>query len=576
MLKGQLRGRIGSDHSGEQLEGVREAAAGAVRAVAVGDPRLPGTSGSAAALEQLCQSVSAGKAPDLAGLAGEHALAVVTPAAAWLVADRLGTCPLYYARPEGGGIAFDTSASRLAGSPGVDARLDPQALYDYLYFHMIPGPRTVYRGVRRLLPGTCLHWGSDGERLESYWQPVYRPEPGDRGRLAARFRDAVFTAVDRAGEGGSVGAFLSGGTDSSTVVGALARGGAAATRAYSIGFDVPGYDETGYARLVARHFGVTHRAHYLTPAEVAAAVPGVAAWLDQPFGNASIVPAQQCAVLAAEDGVQRLLGGDGGDELFGGNARYAKQQVFELYGRLPGGLRRGITPLAERLPAVGPARKLRSYVAQAEVPLPDRLESYNLLERIGPEQVLAPDLLAATDPERPRALLREAYAGAAASDYVNRLLALDLRFTLADNDLVKVRQAVAMQGLGAAFPFLDEDVVALSLALPVDWKVRRDALRPFFKEALRDFLPPEVLSKRKHGFGLPFGIWLAETDALHRLARDSLQRLEQRGILRAGFAGQLMERELSRHPGYYGAFVWVLMMLGRWLDAHEVPDQAFV
>lgn len=573
-MQGQMRGRVSADGTLEALEGQAEAASGAVRAAAAGSPRLPGAGASEAALERLCRFAATGVALELAGLAGEHALAIATPEGLWLLTDRLGTRPLYYARPQGGGIAFDTSASRLAGTAGVDANLDPQALYDYLYFHMIPGPRTIYRGVQRLLPGTCLHWTRQGERLETYWRPEYAPQPGDREERGAHFRDAVFAAVDRAREAGPVGAFLSGGTDSSTIVGALARGGAAATRAYSIGFDVPGYDETDYARIAAGHFGVTHRAHYLTPDEVAAAVPEVAAWLDQPFGNASIVPARQCALMAAEDGVAHLLGGDGGDELYGGNARYAKQQVFELYGRLPQGLRARLGPLAERLPAAGPARKLRSYVAQAEVPLPDRLETYNLLERIGPATVLGPSLLDAVDAEAPRRLLRGAYTEAAADDVVNRLLALDLRFTLADNDLVKVRQAVAMQGLTASFPFLDEDVVSLSLALPADWKVRRDALRPFFKEALAGFLPQEILTKRKHGFGLPFGIWLAETDALNRLAVDALHRLEERGILRAGFAAELMGGELNRHPGYYGAFVWVLMMLGHWLDAHGVPDDA--
>ena len=565
---GDRPGRLDGRHTGTS-------GSGGVRAACAGSPRLHDATG-AAALERLCSAVEAGSEPALGDLGGEHALAIVSGHAAWLATDRLGTHPLYYARPAEGGIAFDTSAARLARTPGVDGRIEPQALYDYLHFHVIPAPGTLYRGVRRLLPGTCLRAAPDGAHELRYWQPEYRPHGMDRREAARRFRDAVFAAVERACGDGGAGAFLSGGTDSSTIVGAMARLAGSAAPAYSIGFDVPGYDETEYARIAAKHFGVRHRVHYLTPGEVAEAIPAVAGELDQPFGNASIVPARQCAVLAAEDGVERLLGGDGGDELFGGNTRYAKQRLFELYGRLPHALRRGVDPLADRLPARGPLRKLRSYVGQARTPLPDRLESYNLLERLGPAEVLAPGLIDAVDPERPRERMRRAYAEVAAGDYVNRLLGLDLRFTLADNDLVKVRQAAAMAGLGATFPFLDDDVVALSLELPVDWKVRRNALRPFFKEALSEFLPREVIDKRKHGFGLPFGAWLAETEALNSVAREALLGLEQRRILRPGFARRLLDTELARHPGYYGAFVWVLMILGQWLDAHGFPREPVV
>ena len=575
-MGGYLRGRVrlGTEASPELLEAEIEqgGTSRGTRAACAGEPRRAGAVGTEV-LGRLCDEVETGGEPDLAEVGGEHALAVLSGPFLWLATDRLGTRPLYYAFLNGGGIAFDSDASRLAGAPGVDGGLEPQALYDYFHFHMIPGPETLYRGVHRLPPGTCLRAGNGEERLTRYWQPQYRPRRADPGGMQERFRDAVFAAVERSCAEGSVGAFLSGGTDSSTIVGAMSLLCGGRTPAYSIGFDVPGYDETDYAREVARYFGIPHRVHYLSPSEVGEAVPQVAAWLDQPFGNASIVPAHQCARLAAEDGVQRLLGGDGGDELFGGNTRYAKQQVFESFSGLPAPVKGSIEPVTARLPAIGPLRKVRSYVAQARVPLPDRLESYNLLENLGPGQVLAGGMLEAVDIGHPRKLMRNAYAEAAARDYVNRLLALDLRFTLADNDLIKVRQASGMAGLSATFPFLDDEVVALSLELPVGWKVRRNALRPFFKEALRDFLPRTVLNKSKQGFGLPFGVWLAETDSLNRLAREALDGLVQRRILREGFAQQLLKRELPRHPGYYGTFVWVLMMLGQWLDAHDVPRQ---
>ncbi len=235
-------------------------------------------------------------------------------------------------------MVFGTRADQVAAQPGVDGGLHPQALYDYLYFHVVPGPETIYSGVRRLQPGECLHWQAGQARIEPYWVMEYQEEglEGSPAEWRGRFLDLVREGVHRRADGGvKVGAFLSGGTDSSTVTGMLSQLGEGPARTYSIGFDAPGYDEMEYARLVARHFNTDHHEYYVTAEDVVAAVPQIAAHFDQPFANASAVPAYYCARMAKEDGVQRLLAGDGGDELFGGNERYAKQKIFDWYNHVP-------------------------------------------------------------------------------------------------------------------------------------------------------------------------------------------------------------------------------------------------
>ncbi len=219
--------------------------------------------------------------------------------------------------------------------------------------------------------------------------------------LTPEFRSALRQGVG-AFAGGACGTFLSGGTDSSTVSGILGEVTGAPARTYSIGFEAAGYDEMAYARIAARHFRTDHHEYYVTPADVVEAIPIVAAAYGQPFGNASAIPTYFCAKLAREDGVTRMLGGDGGDELFGGNSRYARQYQFSLYSRLPQAIRaRGIEPLLlglpgiERIPVL---RKARSYVAQARLPMPERYESYNLLERLGAANLLEADFLAGIDP----------------------------------------------------------------------------------------------------------------------------------------------------------------------------------
>ncbi|WP_440997120.1 asparagine synthetase B family protein [Arhodomonas sp. SL1] len=505
----------------------------------------------------------------LAAIDGEFALiAVARDARRGLVAiDRLGREPVYYAHVAEG-VLVSTSLAWLAAQPGVDAGLDQQALYHYLYGHAIPAPLTVYRGVRRLRPGEALILDRGDERLWHYWWPVFHESlRHDRDEAAARFRSLLADGVARCLDGAAVGAFLSGGTDSSTVVGMLARVGGAPVQTFSIGFNAAGYDESHYARIAARHFGTKHHEYFVTPEDVAAAVPILAAGFDQPFGNASVVPAYYCARRAAEEGVTRLLGGDGGDELFGGNARYAKQWLFSLYGRLPAAARDGlIEPVAARLPTVGPARKLRRYVDQAKLPLAERTEGHNLLRRLGPAAVLVPEFVAAVDTAGPLRLIDEAMGAEGVGSDVNRLLARDMRFTLADDDLPKVRGACALAGLEARFPLLDDDLLRFALGLPPQWKVRGTRLRPFFKVALRDLLPTEIIAKRKHGFGLPFGVWLAGSPALHELAADSLSTLAARGIVRPAFISELLDRHLPAHPAYYGTLVWVLMILEQWFE----------
>jgi asparagine synthase (glutamine-hydrolysing) len=221
------------------------------------------------------------------------------------------------------------------------------------------------------------------------------------------FRRLLAEAVARQLDGSRPAAFLSGGTDSSTVAGLIGEVSGRPAATYSIGFDAKGYDEMAYARIAAQRFGCEHHEYYVTPDDLVQGIPALAAHHDQPFGNSSALPAYICALRAREDGVTRLLAGDGGDELFGGNTRYAKQRVFDWYQLVPAGLRSGLLePLSsdggalDRLPLL---RKGASYVRQARVPMPDRLQTYNLLQRLGQTDVLTPCLSGARGPRRPGA-----------------------------------------------------------------------------------------------------------------------------------------------------------------------------
>jgi asparagine synthase (glutamine-hydrolysing) len=199
--------------------------------------------------------------------------------------------------------------------------------------------------------------------------------------------------------------------------------------------------------------------------------------------------------------------------------------------------------------------------------MPDRLQAYNLLMRLGVDQVLAPEFLGRIDPQRPEAEQREVYEASTASGLVNRMLEYDWKFTLADNDLRKVGTAASLAGVATGFPLLDARIVDFSLRLAAKLKVRGVSLRWFFKKALRGFLPDEVIVKRKHGFGLPFGVWMTRDAHLRAFAVGSLEQLRDRGVVRKEFLDRLEGEYLQQAPGYYGEMVWILMMLAQWKAA---------
>lgn len=545
--------------------------------VALGAPRfldanmaaVAKTSGPLAAWRAL---VAQGATTAARGVTDNFSVALNLPdGSTYLAVDRFAIHSLCY-RIQEGQLRFASRADALADA---STPVDPQAIFDYLYFHVIPSPRTVYKDIFRLPPGHYAFFKQGRLTVEPYWKPTFSEvKDVSFDALKSEFRQLLHSAVSRQLDSGRPACFLSGGTDSSTVVGMAAQASDQAVATYSIGFDAQGYDEMEYARLVARHFSTEHHAYYVTPHDLVQGIAGVATHFDQPFGNSSALPAYYCAKKAREDGVHKLLAGDGGDELFGGNSRYAKQRVFGWYRHLPALVqKRLLEPLlgSQSAPTWSITRKAASYVEQARVPMPDRLQMYNLLMRLGVGEVLTPQLLAQVDTAGPLQLERGVWNNARDCSHLHQALAFDWRLTLAECDLPKVQGATALAGVTAGFPMLDNDLLEFSERLPSAYKLKGLQLRWFFKEALRGFLPDAVIAKKKQGFGLPFGVWATTHAPLLALASDSLHTLAGRGVIRADFVQTLLTRRLPEHPGYFGEMVWILMMLEQWLRVHA-PD----
>ncbi len=538
--------------------------------ICAGSPYAADSLGNPAAI---LEQFAPGREALLGNLGGEFALAYfdARQRTLALATDLFGSIPLYYASGDRR-ISFGTDLDRVCSDAGIKADLDPQALYDYLFFSVVPGNRCVLLGATKVPPASVLIWRNGHIQVARYWQPGFGSHAAPDQELRQQTIAAISNSVSHVAKLPGAGCFLSGGLDSSTVCGMAARHNPEKMRAFTIGFDVPQYDETRYARITAEHFRLDLHEYQIKSRDVAACVERVVHGFPEPFGNPSALPAYLCARFAREAGIRHLLAGDGGDELFAGNERYQKQALFNQYSRMPTWARRGLVDPLARVSTFlpGPLHKLASYVSQARVPLPDRLFSYNLLVRNNPESVLTKEFLATVDIESPYRYARMLFAEPETGDFLDRLLYLDWTTTLTDNDLMKVSVGCALAGVTPYFPLLDPAVINVSTRIPSESKMSRTELRKFYKEAFGDFLPTDVLRKRKHGFGVPVGIWINTDETLQERFRSRLTSLERRGIVQPGLLAELLAHLAGRNASYYGALLWPLFALEEWLQGHNL------
>jgi asparagine synthase (glutamine-hydrolysing) len=514
----------------------------------------------------------------LESITGRFALAITDhdDERALLAVDRMGIERVTYAFCHGC-LIFSTSAEAVANSPCLRADLDPQALFDYLLLHIVPAPNTVFRGVAKLRAGSCAILENGRLRAVRYWNPQFQRN-GRRESfesLKQGLHSVLRTGVKSAVPGGHSGAFLSGGLDSSSVAGVLSEVSQPA-RTFSIGFSYPQYDERSYARIANARFKCEGHEYVIQGRDIAETFPHIARAYDEPFGNSSALAVYYCARLARENGVDHLLAGDGGDELFAGNSRYAEHQIFERYRLVPAFLRKGLLePVLKYWPSavMNPlVRKGRGYVNKANTPLPSRLEARNVMNQSGGAEFLDPSFRAAIDPAAPFRHMHEVWDSAVSANTLQRMLFYDWQYTLSDNDLRKVESMAALAGVRVSYPMLHPDVIDLSLRVPPDVMIPGMRLRDFYKRAMDGWLPYEIIHKKKHGFGLPFGLWLQDSPQLRELIAANLSSLRGRRIIRPEFIDRLMQLHGSEDARFYGVFVWVLAMLEQWLQEHVRRD----
>jgi asparagine synthase (glutamine-hydrolysing) len=517
------------------------------------------------------------RGPDfLKDLKGAFALALWDEAQQRLLLaiDRFGFKRLCWSR-EGDALLFATNTAAVRAARQQVVEVNPSAVLQYLLFSVVPAPLGIYRGISKLLPGVALTYENGQIHEQAYWELDYSEDQSYGTRHWAReVREGIRGAVDRQLEGcdpEKTGAYLSGGTDSSSVVAFMSER-CPSVHTFSISFPESRYNEIGYARLTADHFRAKYHELCLNPDDAIATIPKLMAYYDEPFGNSSAIGSYCCARLARESGMDTLLAGDGGDELFAGNERYASDKYFSLYHDVPGWFRKGvIEPFAGLLPSNGgPLSLPRRYIRRAKMPNPLRIFSYGLFLSVPPEEVFEAGFLEDAPKESWMAIANRHFHNARAKSELNRMMYLDLKLILADNDLRKVNGTAELAGIRVRYPMLDDRLAELSGRIPTRLKLKGFKKRYIFKEAMRGILPDEVLSKKKHGFGVPLGIWLLQEPRLKTLVQDVLgdSRTRQRGYLLPKFYERLRELHRSDHAAYYGEVVWYLLALELWHRQH--------
>jgi len=492
----------------------------------------------------------------------------------FLARDRVGIKPLVY-HWDGRRLLFASELKGILQADDVSRELDLEALGEYLAYHYVAAPRTIFRAVGKLPPASTLTLSLDGgaPRVSRYWTLRFSPQPrvsenewieGLQTQLAQAVRSHMISDVP-------IGAFLSGGLDSSTVVALMARASSVPIRTFSIGFAESDFDELAYARQVAARYGTDHYELVVTPSALDV-LPKLAWHFDEPFADSSAIPTYYVSKITREH-VTVALSGDGGDENFAGYRRYARAQ--ELHERLDRGVLRLAQPLlrlaAGALPVGAPGQAYAGLLGAGDFGRYHRLMTYERAETL--RRLLSDDFrgaVAAPSPSRFSRLASELEA----PDYVSAMQLIDIYTYLPEDILTKVDRASMAVSLESRVPLLDHVLMEYAATIPSALKLRDGHGKHILKRAMASSLPEDILTRRKMGFGVPLGEWFR--GELRDMAHDVLlsQKSRERGIFRLSQIEHLLSaHEAGRRD--WSARLWALicfeLWMSRWVGTRSIP-----
>jgi asparagine synthase (glutamine-hydrolysing) len=486
-----------------------------------------------------------------------------------LARDRVGKKPLCY-RLEGNNIYFGSELKSLIQDRGFTRRVDPIALHHYLTYQYVPAPHSIYEGVRKLPPAHTLTFEDGRVSLARYWRLHYSPKVDiSEAEAVEQLRDLVDEATRlRLVSERPIGAFLSGGVDSSFVVASMASQLDQKVKTFSIGFEQEEFDERRYARVVADRLGTDHHELVVHP-DIHDLLPKLAWHYDEPFADSSAIPSFYVSELARRN-VVVVLNGDGGDESFAGYERYLWSQRMARY-QVPAALR----PLVRRVRGKGqakwrPVHRMRQLAAMLDAPEASYARMISYFTEDQKSEIYSTEMNLLTSGNNSYDILFDAFAESDAEDLLDRTLDADVQTYLPGDLLVKMDIATMAHSLEARSPFLDHRVMEFAASLPAAMKLSDGKTKRILKLASRGVLPDEIIDRPKKGFAVPLGAWLRGElkDLSHDLLTDTTA--QQRGYFNISAVRQLLKEHqegLDHSPRLYA-----LLQLEMWhrlfLDEH--------
>jgi asparagine synthase (glutamine-hydrolysing) len=485
-----------------------------------------------------------------------------------LARDRVGKKPLYYAdRPEA--LSFASELTALMQDPEISSDPDPAALDAYLAYRWVPAPASAFAAARKLPAATYMVLDETGVRTERYWRldfsakrsfaSVAERNEATREQIRRAVRRRMIADVP-------LGAFLSGGVDSATVVAAMAEHSTEPVRTFSIGFTDDEYNELPQARLVADRFGTEHHEFVVEP-DAVEILPRIVRHYGEPFADPSAVPSFYVAEMARRE-VTVALNGDGGDETFAGYGRYAANVLLARADRVPAAARRLLQQVVALLPASGriesPINRVRRGVSVLGLDAPDRYAAYmTQLNGLDRDQLYTPEYRRTLSETAVLEVIRAPWRESTANDIVDRMLDVDTVTYLTDDLLTKMDIATMAHSLEARSPLLDHEFMEFAASLVPSDKLSGRSYKVGLKDAVRGWVPDEILDAPKRGFRLPIHDWL-RTD-LRDYARDVL--LDPGAIQRGHFNRVYVERLLDEHTDRradHSQGIWTLLIYELW------------
>ena len=483
-----------------------------------------------------------------------------------LARDRVGKKPLLYAVRDGV-LSFASEMSALLADDGIERRVDHAAIDAYLGLGYVPAPLSAVSGVRKLPPAHTLTLRDGDVEERRYWRLDYATKlDAPVEELCERVRAGLRTATRRRMIADvPVGAFLSGGIDSSAVVAEMAEQSTEPVRTFSIGFDHQEFDELPHARRIAEQFGTVHE-EFQVRADAIEIVPTIVRHYGEPFADSSAIPSFYLAELTRRH-VTVALNGDGGDESFGGYTRYVANALAGRLDLMPASLRGALARAGGRLTADGHVESLKNKARRLSSTLAldgaDRYASY--VSWFGPAErrrLYTPDFAGSMQPGFDDAIA-STWASTSGESVIDKMLQVDVETYLVGDLIAKIDIATMAHGLEARSPFLDHELMQLAASIPASLKVRRSQKKWILREAFRGRLPDDILDRPKQGFTVPMSSWL-RTD-LRSWARDILLDRETlaRGYFEPGYVAGLLDRHDAGADGD-DRRIWALLMLELW------------